>query len=151
MVGRIAKEFKDYNSHYEDRYKLVEALGNALNSPENKSVLDILVLRERRRDAVLGRENTTIANLTNFCVAERSVIQAQVTTTATTSSISAPPVSTTTSKAVADKKIMKRTLPEPRDGWKDGTGKTHKAHLEAITFHKTLSAILWQLMDMGHG
>jgi len=46
---------------------------------------------------------------------------------------------------------MKRKLPEPRDGWKDATGKTHKAHLDSITFHKTLSAILWQLMDTVHG
>ncbi len=57
----------------------------------------------------------------------------------------------TTLKSVSDEKIMKRKLPEPRDIWKNGTGKMHKAHLEAITFHKTLSAILWQLMDIVHG
>ena len=45
---------------------------------------------------------------------------------------------------------MKRKLPKPHDGWKDATGKTHKAHLGSITFHKTWSAILWQLMDMVH-
>jgi hypothetical protein len=60
----------------------------------------------------------------------------------------APPVSTTASKAASGKKIMKINLPEPRDGWKDGTCKTHKAHLEAIPFYKTLAAILWQLMDI---
>ena len=53
-------------------------------------------------------------------------------------------------KAVADKKILKRKLPEPREGWKDATGKTHRAHLDSITFYKTLSAILWQLMNMVH-
>ena len=45
---------------------------------------------------------------------------------------------------------MKRKLPEPRDGWKDASGKTHKVHLDAITYHKTLSAILWQIMDIVH-
>jgi hypothetical protein len=116
VVDRTAKELKDYTSQYEDQCKLVEALGTAMNAPENKSVLDILTLRECRLDAALGRENTTTANLTNFCVAERSVVHAQAAATTTASAISAPPVPTTTSKAVAGKKIMKRKLPKPRDG-----------------------------------
>ncbi len=45
---------------------------------------------------------------------------------------------------------MERKLPEPRDGWKCVTCKTYKAHLEAITFHKNVAAILWQLMDIVH-
>jgi hypothetical protein len=45
---------------------------------------------------------------------------------------------------------MKRKLPEPRDGWKDASGKVHKVHLDAISFHKTLSIIYWQMMDIVH-
>jgi hypothetical protein len=111
MVDRIAKEVNYYTSQYEDQCQLVEALGTTLNAPENKSVLDILTLRERRLDAALGRENTTIANLIIFCVAERSVLQAQAAATAMASAISAPPVPTTTSKAVADKKDYEEEAP----------------------------------------
>ena len=46
---------------------------------------------------------------------------------------------------------MKRKLPEPIDGWKDASCKTHRAHLDFITSHKTVSPIFWQLMDMVHG
>ena len=53
------------------------------------------------------------------------------------------PTTTTTAPTVAtDKKIMKRKLPEPRDGWKDASVKTHKVHLDAITYHKTVPTIL---------
>ena len=134
LVDRTAKAFKDYTSQYEDPYKLVEALGTKMNAPENKSVLDILALRERRLDATLIREDTSVANLTTFCVAETSVLHAQAEAAAPAPVISAPTVPTTTSKAVADKKILKRKLPEPRDGWKDATVKTHRAHLESLRF-----------------
>ena len=55
VVDRTAKEVKNYTSQYEDQEKLVEALGAALNAPENKTVLDILALRERRLDTAIGR------------------------------------------------------------------------------------------------
>jgi hypothetical protein len=45
---------------------------------------------------------------------------------------------------------VKSKLPEPRDGWKDASCKTHKVHLDAIPFQKTLSIIMWQLMDIVH-
>ncbi len=60
------------------------------------------------------------------------------------------PTTTTTLTVTTDKKIIKRKLPEPRDGWKDASGKTHKVHLDAMTYHKTLSAILSQIMDIVH-
>ena len=47
VVDRTAMKVKDYTSQFEDQYHLVEALGIAMNLPENKSVLDILALRER--------------------------------------------------------------------------------------------------------
>ncbi len=76
-----------------------------MNLPENKSVLDILALRERRLAAAHGRENTSIANLTTFCVAESTVLHAQAAATAPAPVISAPTIPTTTSsKAVVDKK-----------------------------------------------
>jgi hypothetical protein len=117
VVVRTAKEVKDYTSQYEDRRKLVEALGAALNAPENKSVLDILALMERRLDTPIVTEETTVANLATFCVAEKSVLHAHASAAAPAPVISALTVQTsTTSKADADKKIMKRKLPGPRDG-----------------------------------
>ncbi len=43
---------------------------------------------------------------------------------------------------------MKRKLPEPRDGCKDAAGKTHRSHLELITYHTTIATIMWQMMDI---
>ena len=74
VVDRTAKEVKDYTSQHDYQQKLVEVLGATLNAPENKNVLDILALRERRLDAAIVREETTIANLSSFCVAEKSVL-----------------------------------------------------------------------------
>jgi hypothetical protein len=117
VVGRTTQEVKDYTSQYEDKQKIVEALGTAMNLPENKSALDILVLRESRLDAALDRENAAVANLTAFCVAESNVLRAQAAATAPAPGFSAPTVPTTTSsKVVVDTQIMKRNMPEPIDG-----------------------------------
>jgi hypothetical protein len=43
---------------------------------------------------------------------------------------------------------MKRKLPEPNDGWKDQLVKIHRIHQETMKYHKTLSGILWQVMDI---
>jgi len=69
VVIRIAHEVKDYTQQFEDRRKLVDKLGTVMNAPENKSVLDILVKRERRLDAVLLRESNAIVTFSNFCIA----------------------------------------------------------------------------------
>jgi hypothetical protein len=45
-----------------------------------------------------------------------------------------------------DNKFLKRKLKEP-DEWKDHTGKTHRKHLLAFTACKSMSAILWRLLD----
>ena len=47
---------------------------------------------------------------------------------------------------VKDNKFLKRKLKEP-DEWKDHQGKTHKKHLLAFTACKSMSAILWRLLD----
>ena len=46
-----------------------------------------------------------------------------------------------------DRKFLKRKLPEPRDGWADASGKTHRRHLDLMVFHKFSSRVLWQLLD----
>ncbi len=74
----------------------------------------------------------------------------QATVAATASGVLPTPATTTSPTVIVDKKIMKRKLPEPRDGWKDASGKTHKVHLDAITFQKMLSILLWQMMDIVH-
>ena len=45
---------------------------------------------------------------------------------------------------------MKRKLPEPNDGWKYHSGKTHRVHHDNMQYHKTRSGILWQIMDIVH-
>jgi hypothetical protein len=55
-----------------------------------------------------------------------------------------------TTLGASSKKIMKRKLPEPVDGWKDHAGKTHRVHHDYMVYHKTLSGILLQIMDIGH-
>jgi hypothetical protein len=83
-------------------------------------------MRERRLDAALAREANAIKKLNEFCVADMSASQAQSAAAATAFS---PPsgvgVATTTTTVpsttlgASGKKIMKRKLPEPVDGWKD--------------------------------
>ncbi len=152
VVDRITKDVQDYTSQYEDQYKLVEALGIERNKPENKNAVDILALRLSRLDKALDRETKAIANLTKCRVAQEAAIQAQAATLAATvgGATSITPTTTTSPTVASDKKVMKRKLPEPRGGWKDASSKTHKVHLDAITCHKTLSAILWQIMDIVH-
>jgi hypothetical protein len=45
-----------------------------------------------------------------------------------------------------DNKSMKRKLKEP-DEWKDHVGKTHLKHVQAFTACKSMSALLWKLLD----
>ena len=77
ILGRTSQEVKDYTAQYEDHVNLVHQLGLAVNEPENKPVLDVLAMRERRLDAALAREANAIEKLTEFCVADKSASQAQ--------------------------------------------------------------------------
>ena len=45
-----------------------------------------------------------------------------------------------------DNKFLKRKLMEP-DEWKDNTGKTHRKNVLALTACKSMSVILWRLLD----
>jgi hypothetical protein len=126
VLGRTLQEVKDYTVQFEDRVKLVQQIGLTVNEPENKSVLDVLAMRERRLDAALAMETNAIEKLTEFCVADKSASQAQSAAAAT--AFSPPPgvgVATTTTTVpstalgASNKKIMKRKLPEPVDGWKN--------------------------------
>ena len=125
ILIRATHEVKDYTVQYEDHSKLVNNLGTVMNAPKNKNVLDVLAMRERRLDASLVRESNVVATLSHFCVAEKGALQAQ---SAAASAALTPPtgvVATTTiiapatSAGASSKKIMKRKLPEPNDGWKD--------------------------------
>ena len=157
VLGRATQEVKDYTVHYEDHVKLVNALGTAMNAPENKAVLDVLAMRERRLDAALVKEANAIDKFTNFCVAEKSASQAQSAAAVAAFVPSSVAVGTTTTTTVpptslgtSNKKIMKRKLPEPSDGWKDHSGKTHRVHHDNMQYHKKLSGILLQIMDIAH-
>ena len=76
IVDRTATEVKDYTIQYEERRKVVEALGTAQSALENKSVLDILALRERRLGATNIREVVAISTLTNCCIADNNDLNA---------------------------------------------------------------------------
>jgi hypothetical protein len=45
-----------------------------------------------------------------------------------------------------DNKFLKRKLKEPEE-WKDSTGKTHKKHKMAFDACKSMSSMLWELLD----
>ena len=72
ILGRTSQEVNEYTVQYEDQVNLVQQLGIAVNEPENKPVLDILAMRERRLDAALARGADAIEKLTEFCVADKS-------------------------------------------------------------------------------
>ena len=151
-VDRVATEVKDYTVQYEEHRTIVEALGTAQLAPENKSALDILALRERWLDATRILESIAIRNLTNYCIADNNVLQAQATSASTAIAPSADSATTSNFPASpSEKKNMKRKLPEPRDGWKGSSGKLHRAHSDAITYHKTmLTLFLWLIVDVLH-
>jgi hypothetical protein len=149
-VDMSAQEIKDYTQEYEDERAIVEALSAAqLAELVNKPEIDILGVRERRLEAARLRETYALALLANCLMADNRAVQAQEAATAATAT---PAFATTTSltTTTAEKKIVKRKLPEPRDEWKDSTGKLHRAHSDAMSFHKTLSAMLWELVDIVH-
>ena len=125
----------------------MEALGINKNKPENKNALDILTLRESRLDAARVREAAAMVLLADFLAAEKAAVQAQATAATAASGVLPLPATVT---VTIDKKVMKRELPKPRHGLKDASSKTHKVHLDAITFQKALSIMLWQLMDIVH-
>ena len=63
------------------------------------------------------------------------------------SKAAAPPSSSDGCKTKEkDKKSLQRKLKEP-DEWKDHTGKTHLKHLHAFMACKSMSALLWKLLD----
>ena len=113
VADRSTQEVKDYTLQYEDRYNLVEALGVNKSKPENKNVLDILTLREGRLDAARIREAAALDALYVFLAAGKVALQAQATTAAAASAVSP---SSATLAVTIDKKLMKRKLPDPRDG-----------------------------------
>ena len=141
---------KDYLQEYENQRAIVEALSAAEQArPGNKSNIDILGLRERRLEAARLREAAALSLLANCLIADSSAVQAQAAATAATATLT---IATTTPLTIttAEKKIIKRKLPEPRDRCKDSIGKLHRAHSDAMYYHKTISAMFWQLVDIVH-
>jgi hypothetical protein len=116
-VDRSSQEIKDYQKDYEDQRTIVDALSAAQQAePDNKSILNILAVREKRLDAARVREAATLSLLSNCLIADNSAAQVQATTAA---ALATPTVATTTTPSTtttAEKKIVKRKLPEPRDG-----------------------------------
>ena len=77
VLGRTSQEVKDYTVQYEDKVNLVHQIGLTVNEPENKVVLDVLAMRERRLDAALAGEANAVEKLIEFCVADKTASQAQ--------------------------------------------------------------------------
>jgi len=147
VVDRIVMEVKNYIMQYEEHREFVEALGTVQIAPENKSALGILELRECRLDTARIREDVPINNLNSFCISNITPSRAQA--AAATPTIAPPIVVATTSSVpstssgVSDKKIMKRKLPAPRDGWKYSSGKTHRIRYNAMVYHNIVSFFCW--------
>jgi hypothetical protein len=148
-VDRSSQYIKDYTKEYEDQRAIVEALSNAEQAePGNKFMLDILFVREGRLDVARTREIAALALLSNCLIADSSAAQAQGVATAAM----ALPAATTTplTTTPAEKKIIKRKLPGPHNGWKDSAGKLHRAQSNAMSYQKTISAVLWQITNIVH-
>ena len=114
-VDKSSQETNDYLQEYEDHRAIVEALSAAEQAkPGNKSKIDILGMRERRLKATRLRETAAFFLLANCLIADNNAVQAQAAATAATAT---PTVATTTplTTTTAEKKIIKRKLPEPRD------------------------------------
>ena len=47
-------------------------------------------------------------------------------------------------------KLLKRTLPQPHDGWRDKNGKLHKRHQATYSFLSLLFWIFWTILDANH-
>ena len=77
VVDRTTTEVNDYTVQYEERRKVVEALGATQSAPKNKRALDVLELRERRLDAARLRKFVAISNLSNRCIADNNALQEQ--------------------------------------------------------------------------
>ena len=95
--------------------------------------------------------------MSNFCVTDKGASQAQSAAVAAAFAPSSVAVGATTTTTVpstslgaSSKNIMKRKLPEPVDGWKDPAGKTHRVHHDFMQYHKTMSGIFRQIMDIFH-
>ncbi len=115
-VNKASHDIKDYTKEYEDPRAIVEALSTAEQAePGNKALIDILLMREKKLEAAHTRETTTLALISNCLIAESSAVQAQAVATA---AMALPAATTTTplTTTPAEKKIIKRKLPEPRDG-----------------------------------
>jgi hypothetical protein len=77
VVDKSTKEVKDYAAEYEDQRVIVDALVTVAHAdPANKPKLDILVLRERRLEAVRDREVAVMSNLNNCMIADNSAVHA---------------------------------------------------------------------------
>jgi hypothetical protein len=147
-VDRSSQEIKDYTREYEDQHAIVDALDAAEHAdPRNNYLFNILTIREDRLDAARIRKTAALALLSKCLIAHSSAAQAQAAATVA----AALPAATTTplTTTTAEKKVIKRKLPEPRDGWKDSASKLHRAHSDAMSYHKAISAILWQITDIG--
>jgi len=57
-----------------------------------------------------------------------------------------PPEKIKEAAKIEDGKLLKRKLKEP-DEWVNHAGKTHQKHLQAFTACKSLSEIVWRLLD----
>ena len=148
-VDRSSQEIKDYTTEYEDQRAKVDALDAAERAdPKNAYMFNVLTVREGRLDAARIRETAALALLSNCLIAHSSASQAQAAATVA-AALPATDITPLTTTA-AEKKVIKRKLPEPRDGWKDSAGKLHRAHSDAMSYHKAISAILWQITDIVH-
>ena len=126
-------------------------LGTEQSKRENKPALDVLDIKERRLDAARFREANAMKKITNFMIANSNALHEQAASFSTLITVPVDVATTlTTTTSTAQNKIMKRELSELRDGWKDSAGKLHRAHLDAMPYHKTSSKILWHMMDIVH-
>ncbi len=124
-------EVKDYTINYDDHLKIVDtfaelqAPSKRIRSKRSIATLSINERERRRLDAARVIEANSVSNLGTCRIEDKIAVHAQAVAltaalappaiVATTPILPAPPATSVT----PENKIMKRRLPEPRDGWKD--------------------------------
>jgi hypothetical protein len=137
FVDQTIADAADLRNKFERQEELVETFGEEVNAPGAKlartranKLETRLIAAMARQDAAYNRYAATVGSVNKTTVVVSKSAAGKGKETAKTE----------------DGKLLKRKLKEP-DEWVDSAGKTHQKHLQAFTSCKSLSEILWRMLD----
>jgi hypothetical protein len=138
FVDQATAEAVDLRNKFERQEELVEAFGEEVNAPGAKLAQARAEKLETRLIAAMARQD---AAYNRYAATVESVNKRTVVVSKSTAGKGKE------AAKIEDDKLLKRKLKEP-DEWVDNVGKTHQKHLQAFTTCKSLSEILWRLLDV---